>query len=83
MLDKLLKSDSLKVHFIGIGGVSMSALAEMLKTNGYTVTGSDIKESETVKKLKSKGIEVYIGQCAENIKNNPGLTSRSRSAAKS
>ena len=73
MLDKLLKSDSLKVHFIGIGGVSMSALAEMLKTNGYTVTGSDIKESEAVKRLKNNGIEVYIGQCAENIKNNPGL----------
>ena len=69
MLDKLLKSDSLKVHFIGIGGVSMSALAEMLKTNGYTVTGSDIKESEAVKRLKNNGIEVYIGQCAENIKN--------------
>jgi len=73
MLDNLLKSDSLKVHFIGIGGVSMSALAAMLLTNGYTVTGSDMKESKTVDGLRKQGINVYIGQCEDNIKNNPGI----------
>ncbi len=73
MLDKLLNSESLKVHFIGIGGVSMSALASMLKVSGYTVTGSDMKESGITDCLRNHGIGVYIGQCAENIKNNPGL----------
>ncbi len=73
MLDKLLKSKELKVHFIGIGGVSMSALASMLAVNGYTVTGSDMKESSAVRYLRNHGIDVYIGQCAENIKNNPGI----------
>ena len=73
MLDKLLSSESLKVHFIGIGGVSMSALAAMLKVRGYTVTGSDMKESKTTEYLKNQGISVYIGQCSENIKNNPDI----------
>lgn len=54
-------------HFIGIGGVSMSGLAEILKKEGFTVSGSDMKESDTTRSLESNGIKVYIGQVASNI----------------
>jgi len=54
-------------HFIGIGGVSMSGLAEILKKEGFTVSGSDMKESDTTKALEANGIKVYIGQVASNI----------------
>ncbi|WP_406543289.1 UDP-N-acetylmuramate--L-alanine ligase [Clostridium ljungdahlii] len=57
-----------KVHFIGIGGVSMSALAEILLEKGSKVSGSDIKTSPATEKLKSKGATIYIGQISENIK---------------
>ncbi len=56
-----------KVHFIGIGGVSMSGIAELLHDSGYTVTGSDRSENSYVSHLKSRGIKVAIGQVAENI----------------
>lgn len=57
------------VHFIGIGGISMSGLAHLLYEKGYKVTGSDRNESDTVKVLRDLGIEVFIGQKKENIKN--------------
>ncbi|OAA82990.1 UDP-N-acetylmuramate--L-alanine ligase [Clostridium ljungdahlii] len=57
-----------RVHFIGIGGVSMSALAEILLEKGSKVSGSDIKTSPATEKLKSKGATIYIGQISENIK---------------
>ena len=56
-----------KVHFIGIGGISMSAIALILLKNGFTVSGSDISENENVKELEEKGIKVYIGHKKENI----------------
>ena len=49
------------IHMIGIGGVSMSGIAEILKHWGFTVTGSDWSESETTKKLNLDGIHVVIG----------------------
>ncbi|MBQ1328647.1 MAG: UDP-N-acetylmuramate--L-alanine ligase [Eubacterium sp.] len=55
------------VHFIGIGGISMSGLAEILNKEGFKVTGSDMKESETTKILADKGIKIYIGQYGTNI----------------
>lgn len=57
------------VHFIGIGGISMSGLAEVLLSQGYKVTGSDRERSHLTDKLQSLGAEIYIGQRAENIKN--------------
>ncbi len=59
-----------KVHFIGIGGISMSAIAIILLKNGFTVSGSDISENENVKELEEKGIKVYIGHKKENIKDD-------------
>ena len=55
------------VHFIGIGGISMSGLAEILLKEGFTVSGSDSKESELTRHLESAGAKVHYGQCAENI----------------
>ena len=55
------------IYFIGIGGISMSALARILVQKGIKVSGSDIKESELTKKLEGEGIEVKYTQVAENI----------------
>ena len=55
------------IHFVGIGGIGMSGIAEVLHNLDYEVTGSDLKDSETTKRLKSLGIKVYIGHRAENI----------------
>lgn len=56
-----------KIHFIGIGGIGMSGIAEVLNNMGYTVTGSDIKDSETVRRLRNLGIKVFIGHSKDNI----------------
>lgn len=58
----------MKIHFIGIGGISMSGLAAVLLNNGYKVSGSDFKESKIIETLRSKGAEIYIGHSAENLK---------------
>ena len=55
------------VHFVGIGGIGMSGIAEVLANLGYSVTGSDVSDSANVKRLRDKGVEVAIGHKAENI----------------
>src|SRR5258707_4391645 len=55
------------IHFVGIGGVGMSVLAEVLVNLGYTVKGSDVADSANVKRLRDKGISVAIGHKAENV----------------
>ena len=55
------------IHFVGIGGIGMSGIAEVLHNLGYEVTGSDLRESETTKKLRDLGMKVYIGHKAENV----------------
>lgn len=55
------------IHFIGIGGISMSGLAEILLEEGFTVSGSDAKESPLTKKLEQLGATVFYGQKASNI----------------
>lgn len=55
------------IYFIGIGGISMSGLAEILKDRGCRVSGTDIKESNVTKHLESLGITLHYGHCAENI----------------
>ena len=61
------KNNKRHVHFIGIGGISMSGLAEILHHNHFTVTGSDMKESKITNHLKALGIPVTIGHRKENI----------------
>ncbi|HZJ57568.1 MAG TPA: UDP-N-acetylmuramate--L-alanine ligase [Clostridia bacterium] len=55
------------VHFVGIGGISMSGLADILIHKGYTVSGSDIKQTHLTDGLKSRGATIYIGHDASNI----------------
>lgn len=55
------------VHFIGIGGISMSGLAEILLERGFTVSGSDAHKTDLTEKLENDGAQVFYGQKAENI----------------
>jgi UDP-N-acetylmuramate--alanine ligase len=55
------------IHFVGIGGIGMSGIAEVLHNLGYEVTGSDVKESETTVRLRFLGMKVFIGHRAENV----------------
>jgi len=55
------------IHFIGIGGISMSGLAEILITEGYKVSGSDMSSSRVLNRLESKGVRIYMGHDKENI----------------
>ncbi|MCI6277349.1 MAG: UDP-N-acetylmuramate--L-alanine ligase [Clostridium sp.] len=64
-----LKDTNKKVHFIGIGGISMSGLAAILLKNGFKVSGSDMKESEITTRLQQHGAEIHIGHSADNVKN--------------
>ena len=56
-----------KIHFIGIGGIGISALARFLKEKGYKISGSDLKESKITNKLKSEGVEVFIPHNENNV----------------
>ena len=60
-------SEPVHIHFIGIGGISMSGLAEILLKEGFTVSGSDSKESALTDRLESLGAKVFYGQKASNI----------------
>jgi len=55
------------IHFVGIGGVGMSGIAEVLLTLGYRVTGSDARRSETVERLERLGAKVYVGHAAAQV----------------
>jgi UDP-N-acetylmuramate--alanine ligase len=55
------------IHFVGIGGVGMSGIAEVLLTLGYRVTGSDARRSETVERLERLGAKVYLGHEATHV----------------
>ena len=61
------------VYFIGIGGISMSGLAQILLDTGFKVSGSDAKESDLTKKLENLGANIFYGQAYENIKDDIDL----------
>lgn len=61
--------DISKIHFIGIGGISMSGIAIIMKKFGHTVTGSDISENDMVKLVKAEGIDVTIGSDVSKVLN--------------
>ena len=63
----------IKIHFMGIGGISMSGLAEVLLERGFTVTGSDMKSSPITEKLEHHGARIVYGQKAENITDDMDL----------
>ncbi|MFZ4076827.1 MAG: UDP-N-acetylmuramate--L-alanine ligase [Legionellaceae bacterium] len=56
-----------RIHFVGIGGVGMCGIAQVLQNDGYHITGSDLNESRVVEHLRASGITVFIGHRAENI----------------
>jgi len=56
-----------KVHFVGIGGIGMSGIAELLINQGFEVTGSDLQKSEITDRLESLGAEIFVGHKAENL----------------
>ena len=55
------------IHILGIGGIGMSAIAEILHAKGFTVQGSDQKDSANVRRLRAKGIRVFVGHDAINL----------------
>src|SRR6202521_4148259 len=55
------------IHFVGIGGIGMSGIAEVLCNLGYSVHGSDGSESANVNRLRDKGITITVGHKAENV----------------
>lgn len=57
----------MNIHFIGVGGISMSALAEICLNKGYKVSGSDANESYLIDKLRSQGANIFLGHKKENI----------------
>jgi len=63
----VFRNKKVKVHFVGIGGIGMSGIAELLLNLGYRVSGSDLKESEITRRLASLGGSIAIGHRAENV----------------
>src|ERR1700744_490254 len=55
------------IHFVGIGGIGMSGIAEILHNLGYKVQGSDLSDNANVKRLRDKGIKISIAHRAENL----------------
>ena len=64
---KINFNEPIHIHFIGIGGISMSGLAEILLEEHFTVSGSDAKESDLTRHLEQRGVTVFYGQRASNI----------------
>src|SRR5512133_3619677 len=65
--DGNILSSAHTVHFVGIGGVGMSGIAEGLLEKGRVVTGSDVRPSDLIDSLRSRGARVEIGHSAENV----------------
>jgi UDP-N-acetylmuramate--alanine ligase len=62
-----------RVHFVGIGGIGMSGIAEVLVNLGYVVTGSDLQDSEATRRLRALGSQVFVGHQEENLAANPSV----------
>ena len=56
-----------KVHFVGIGGIGMSGIAELLLNLGFDISGSDVSDSEIIDKLRSNGAKISIGHKSDNL----------------
>ena len=65
------------IHFIGIGGIGMSGIAEILLALGYEISGSDAKSSSVTQRLGERGARIIIGQKAENVDSSIDLIVRS------
>ena len=65
ILEKNIKN---KIHFVGIGGIGMSGIAEVLFSQGHKIQGSDLSNNKNIKRLKKKGIKVFLGHSPKNLK---------------
>ncbi|GIU83299.1 MAG: UDP-N-acetylmuramate--L-alanine ligase [Acidimicrobiales bacterium] len=72
-----LSSGGLAIHLVGIGGAGMSSIASVLAAMGHRVSGSDIKESRVVQRLRAEGVHVEIGHRAENLPRRVDVVARS------
>ena len=69
-----------KIHFIGVGGSGMSGIAEVLLNLGYQISGSDLADSATLRRLAGLGITTHVGHAAGNVKDADAVvTSTARS----
>jgi UDP-N-acetylmuramate--alanine ligase len=62
-----------RIHFVGIGGIGMSGIAEVLLNLGYVVTGSDLNESEATQRLRSLGAQIFVQHREENLSVDPSV----------
>src|SRR5215207_1707751 len=62
-----------RVHFVGIGGIGMSGIAEVLLNSGYVVSGSDLHDSEATRRLRNLGAQIFVGHQEENLTVNPSV----------
>ena len=62
-----------RVHFVGIGGVGMSGIAEVLLNLGYFVSGSDLRDGEATQRLRSLGAQIFLGHREANLSANPSV----------
>ena len=62
-----------RVHFVGIGGIGMSGIAEVLLNSGYVVSGSDLQESDVIQRLRKLGAQIFVGHQEENLAVNPSV----------
>jgi UDP-N-acetylmuramate--alanine ligase len=62
-----------RIHFVGIGGVGMSGIAEVLLNLGYFVSGSDLRDSEATQRLRSLGAQIFLGHREANLSVNPSV----------
>ena len=63
------KNKKTRIHFIGIGGIGMSGIAEILHNLGYIVTGSDLSQNAIIERLKLAGIQIFVGHNQDNVNN--------------
>ena len=69
----MLQKKKHKVHFVGIGGIGMSGIAEVLLNLGYAVSGSDLQESEATRRLRSLGARIFVGHEENNLAGDPSV----------
>ena len=69
-MDKIKVNFSERIHFVGIGGIGMSGLAEVMKEMGFNIQGSDVTNSKNVERCRKKGIKVFIKHSKKNVKNS-------------
>jgi len=71
--EKIFSDKESRCHFIGIGGIGMSAIAFIMKNMGFTISGSDMQDSKMIQKLQEAGISTFVGHSAGNVDPNTDI----------